>query len=160
METPIYNSTKQSFENIENRIDYINNQIDLKVNEAIRSGREYTKKEVAELKKFFEEQINSLKELMTNETESQSSKLNTLLKKIEPIKNLLQTLSNPPSIDTIVEWAKAAADLYTMQYEETIGRAADITMTITYVSTETPKVLAQITRLPQALDKLNSIPTK
>lgn len=160
METPIYNSTKQSFENIENKIEYINNQVDKKVNDAIKSGREYTKKEVEELKKFFEDQINSLKELVSNETEGQNQKLNALMQKIEPIKNLLQALSSPPSIDTIISWAKSAADLYMMQYQETVGRAADITMTISYVSTETPKIIAQVTRLPQILDKLNSIPIK
>ena len=160
METPIYNSTKQSFENIENKIEYINNQVDKKVNDAIKSGREYTKKEVEELKKFFEDQINSLKELVSNETDGQNQKLNALMQKIEPIKNLLQALSSPPSIDTVVSWAKLAADLYTMQYQETVGRAADITMTISYVSTETPKIIAQVTRLPQILDKLNSIPIK
>lgn len=160
METPIYNSTKQSFEVVENKISYINNQIDKKVNDAINSGREYTKKEVEELKIFFEEQIVSLKKLISTETEGQSAKLNALLEKIEPIKNLLTTLSRPPSIDTIVSWATAAAKLYMMQYEETVGRAADITMTLTYVTAETPKIIAEAAKLPQALDKLNSIPTK
>ena len=160
METPIYNSTKQSFEVVENKISYINNQIDKKINDAINSGREYTRKEVEELKIFFEEQIVSLKKLISTETEGQSSKLNALLEKIEPIKNLLTTLSQPPSIDTIVSWATAAAKLYTLQYEETVGRAADITMTLTYVTTETPKIIAEAAKLPQALDKLDSIPTK
>ena len=160
METPIYNSTKQSFKTIENQIDNFNNQVDKKVNDAIKSGREYTKKEVEQLKTFFEEQIKSLKDLVTKEGENQTSKLAGLKDKIETIKSLLEALSSPPNINTIVSWAKSAAQLYTMQYEQTVGRAVDITMTMTYVSNEIPKLAAKLTRLPDVLDKINSIPIK
>lgn len=160
METPIYDSTKKSFENIENQIDNINNSIDRKVNEAIQSGREWTQKEVDELKKFLQSQIDSLKASFEKEQSNQTSKLAALKAKIEPIKSLLESLQSPPNIDTIISWATAAAKLYAMQYEQTIGRTVDITKTITYVGTETPKIMIQITRLPQMLDKLNSIPVK
>lgn len=160
METPIYNSTKQSFETIEKQIDNFNNQVDNKVNEAIKSGREFSQKEIDQLKKFFEEQIQSLKNMLMKEQENQTSKLAGLKDKIESIKSLLQALSSPPSIDTIVSWAKSAAQLYTMEYEQTVGRAADITLTMTYVSTEIPKLTAKLTRLPDVLDKINSIPIK
>ena len=160
METPIYDSTKKSFNNIENQIDSVNNAIDRKVNEAIQSGREWTKEEVEQLKRFFESQITSLKEMFENEQANQTSKLGALKQKIEPIKSLLESLQSPPSIDTIISWATAAAKLYAMQYEQTVGRAVDITKTMSYVATETPVVVGKIARLPQALDKLNSIPVK
>lgn len=160
METPIYNSTKQSFETIEKQIDNFNDQVDNKVNEAIKSGREFSQKEIDQLKKFFEDQITSLKNMLMKEQENQTSKLSGLKEKIESIKSLLQALSSPPNIDTIISWAKAAAQLYTMEYEQTIGRAADITLTTTYIGTEIPKLAAKLTRLPDILDKINSIPIK
>ena len=160
METPIYNSTKQSFETIEKQIDNFNDSVDKKVNDAIKSGREFTQKEIDQLKNFFEGQINSLKNMLMKEQENQTSKLAGLKEKIETIKSLLQTLSSPPSIDDIISWATAAAKLYTIEYEQTVGRAADITMTITYISTEIPKLASKLTRLPDVLDKINSIPIK
>jgi len=160
METPIYDSTKQSFDTIEKQIDNFNKQIDKKVNDALKSGREYTKKEVEQLKLFFEEQIKSLKNLVTKEGENQTSKLSGLSEKIETIKSILETLSSPPNIDSIVSWATSAAKLYAMQYEQTVGRAVDITKTIEYVSTEIPKLTLKLTRLPDQLDKLNNIPIK
>jgi len=160
METPIYDATKKSFENIENKIDYINNQVDKKVNDALKSGREFTIKEVEQLKLFFEEQIASLKAMFEKEQENQMAKLNGLKEKIEEIKQLLELLKNPPSLDDIINWAKAAAKLYAMQYEQTIGRAVDITKTITYISTEVPVLTAKIVKLPDVLNKLKEIPIK
>ena len=160
METPIYNSTKQSFETIEKQIDNFNDSVDKKVNDAIKSGRNFTKQEIEQLKTFFEDQIQSLKNMFMKEQENQTSKLAGLKDKIEAIKSLLQALSSPPSIDTIISWAKSAAQLYTMEYEQTVGRAADITLTMTYVSTEIPKLTAKLTRLPDVLNKINSIPVK
>lgn len=160
METPIYDSTKQSFEVIEQQMDNFNKAVDQKINDAIKSGREYTKDEVEKLKKFFEEQIKSLKDLIAKENENQTSKLQKLKDKVEKIKPILELLMNPPSLEQIVSWAKSAAKLYSMQYEQTVGRAVDITKTIGYVSTETPKLAAKLTRLPDVLEKLNNIPIK
>ena len=160
METPIYNSTKQSFETIEKQINNFNDSVDKKVNDAIKSGRNFTQKEIDQLKKFFEEQIQSLKNMLMKEQENQTSKLTGLKDKIEAIKSLLQALSSPPSVDTIISWAKSAAQLYTIEYEQTVGRAADITLTMTYVSTEIPKLTAKLARLPDILNKIDSIPIK
>ena len=38
METPIYDSTKQSFEVIEQQMDNFNKAVDQKINDAIKSG--------------------------------------------------------------------------------------------------------------------------
>jgi hypothetical protein len=160
METPIYDSTKQSFETIEQQIDNFDTLVNKKVDGAIKSGREYTIAEVEQLKVFFENQIKSLKDLIMKESENQTSKLQGLKDKIEEIKSILEILSSPPNIDTIISWAKSAAKLYSMQYEQTIGRAVDITKTITYVSTEVPILIAKATRLPDVLEKLNNIPVK
>lgn len=160
METPIYDSTKQSFEVIEQQINNFNKSVDQKVYGAIKSGREYTQEEVKQLKKFFEEQIKSLKDLIAKENENQTSKLQELKDKVEEIKSILEVLSSPPSIDTIISWAKSAAKLYSIQYEQTVGRAVDITKTMTYVSTEVPKLIVKLTRLPCVLEKLNNIPVK
>lgn len=160
METPIYDSTKQSFETIEQQIDNFNILVDKKVDDAIKSRREYTTAEVEQLKVFFENQIKSLKDLITKESENQTSKLQGLKDKIEEIKSILEILSSPPNIDTIISWAKSAAKLYSMQYEQTIGRAVDITKTITYVSTKIPKLIVSVTSLPTVLEKLNNIPVK
>ena len=160
METPIYNSTKQSFETIEQQVDNFDVSVNKKVDDAIKSGREYTQAEVEQLKIFFENQIKSLKDLIMKESENQTSKLQGLKEKVEEIKSILEILSSPPNIDTIISWAKSAAKLYSMQYEQTIGRAVDITKTMTYVTTEIPKLIVKVTKLPSVLEKLNDIPVK
>ena len=98
--------------------------------------------------------------MFLQEQENQNKKLAGIQEKIETIKSLLSALSSPPSIDNIVSWAKSAAQLYTMQYEQVVERATDITKTVTYIGVEIPTLTAKITRLPDIVDKLNSIPIK
>lgn len=160
MDTPIYNATKQSFDVIETKITYINTQIDTTVAESINSAKKYTKEEIAELKSFFAKQIDSLKELITKQTTEQNAKLSALSEKLEPLKTALSALISPPSLDTIVDWAKSATKLYTMQYEEVVAKATDILKTTSYMTTEVPKLIVQVSRLPDVLDKLNTIPVE
>ena len=158
MNTPIYDSTKQSYEEFEKDIDNFYKELDRKVDQAKQDVKNWTEEKAKEMQQYFEKRIEEIKNRFQKQQENQEKKNYGAKEKLEKIKKALEVLMNPPSLDTIVKWAKSATEIYTMQYEETLGRALDIAKTTSYVATETPIVVLKITNLPNSLNKIQSIP--
>lgn len=158
MKTPIYDSTKASYEQFEKEIDDFYAEIDRKVQEALDDINNWTEEKARQMKAYFERKAETIKKRFQKESENQNKKLEQAKEKVETIKAIIEAIKNPPSLDDIVKWAKNVCKYFEIQYEEPINRAADITKTVTYIATETPVVISKIARLPDALDKINSIP--
>ena len=158
METPIYDSTKQSFEQFEKQIDDFYDEVDKKIKQAKEDAENWTEEKAKQLKQYFQQKIDGIKASFDKQQENADKKMAGAKQKVEKIKQLLELLKSPPSIDDIVNWAKAAAELYAMQYEQTFGRAMDIAKTVAYVAQETPVVVGKIAKLPNALSEIDSIP--
>ena len=160
MNTPIYDSTKMSFESFEKNIDDFYLELDRKIEEAKKDSINWTKDKTEQLKSYFEKRIESIKSRFQKEQDDQNKKFTDVKEKLEKLKSILELIKNPPSMDTIVDSAKSVAELYDIQYQEITGKVVDITKTTTYITSETPIVIIKIAQLPVILaQKIASLPT-
>ena len=160
MNTPIYDSTKMSFESFEKNIDDFYSELDRKIEEAKKDSINWTKDRTEQLKSYFEKRIESIKARFQKEQDDQNKKFTDIKEKLEKLKSILELIKNPPNIDTIVDWAKSVAELYSIQYQEIAGKVVDITKTTTYIASETPVIITKLTQLPIVLaQKIASLPT-
>lgn len=147
MDTPIYDKTKESFENLKKQVDSVKESVYSKVDDIIDSGKKIAADEVSKLKSYCTDKAVSLKNNLQNQATKQIEGITSQNKKVQKMMKLLETLKEAPSLDTITTWATAAAEIYASQYIEIVEKAVDIAKTTQYLSSEVPSLVKEATQM-------------
>lgn len=159
---PIYESTKQSFEVLESKIDSIDAEITKKVNNAVEKGRTFAKEEIAQIKAAFQKQVDACTEDVNRHVEGETSKLSQISSELAAAKAVYDALSSAPgaNLGALASFCSKIAQEYTSKATKVQQQIADITMTTAYIPTAGGKLAAKIAALPNILSKIDKLPTK